>query len=63
MTTPYAYKSGYLMSLEASEPLSFQSKTCYNYITIGGYTTSISAVLYGRTKSYSINDSSEINFS
>jgi hypothetical protein len=63
MTTQYPYRSGFLMSLEASETLSFQSQTCYNYIATGGYSTTITAVPYGRTKFYTINDSSNITFS
>jgi hypothetical protein len=63
MASPYTYKAGYLMGLEASEPLSFQAQTCYDYTTRGGYTTTITAVPYGRTKFYTINDSSNITFS
>ena len=63
MAAAFPYKAGYLMSVEAAETLSFLSKTCYDYTTTGGYSTTMTDVWYGRTSKYSIHDSSKIDYS
>lgn len=56
------YKAGFLMTVEASDPLTDLSQTCYSFIT-NGYDTVMTDVLYGRTAKYQINGASNIAYS